>query len=108
MINQGCVSECHSVYFFKKGCIINNKDPKAVDKMINTIQNEMTDESMNSLLTNVVEGNNQNLVVNTSNIIFEITNSDNIDINNNNNISIIYLGECGKRLKEIYNINLIM
>ena len=108
MVNKGCVSECHSVYFFKKGCTINNKDPKTVDKMINTIQNEMPDESMDSLLTNVIEGNNQNLVVNTSNIIFEITTSDNIDINNNNNISIIYLGECGKRLKEIYNINNII
>ena len=70
--------------------------------MIITIQEEISDESMNSLLINVIESKN-NLLVNDNNIVYEITSDNYYDINNNN-ISIIYLGECGKILKKIYNI----
>ena len=100
--NKGCVDECHASYFFKKECSINNEDPTIINKMIITIQEEISDESMNSLLINVIESKN-NLLVNDNNIVYEITSDNYYDINNNN-ISIIYLGECGKILKKIYNI----
>ena len=103
MINEGCVDDCHTEFFFKKECSISNKEPKIVNIMINTIKKEIPDEAINYFLTDVIERKSPNLIVNNNNIVYEITTSDNLDINNNN-ISIIYLGECGKRLKKIYNI----
>ena len=97
-INKGCVDECHASYFFKKECSINNEDPTIINKMIITIQEEISDESMNSLLINVITRRN-NLIVNDNNIAYEITSDNYYDINNNN-ISIINLGECGKILKK--------
>ena len=73
--------------------------------MSEQILEELFEDSMYSLISNVVNDEKKDLVVEEENVIFQITSSYNQNNNNYSNISTIKLGECENILKDYYNIN---
>ena len=75
------------------------------DKLINVIKKNIINRNLDFLLSNITEGNQQDLVAVDNDIIYQITTSENQRNNNYTNISNIDLGECENILKEINEIN---
>ena len=95
---------CNSFEFFTNICKIdiNEIDEK---EMSEQILEELFEDSMYSLISNVVNDEKKDLVVEEENVIFQITSSYNQNNNDYSNISTIKLGECENILKDYYNIN---
>ena len=69
---------------------------------------EITNQ-IKKILNNTNIKKDTNIVITGNNVIYQITSSDNININKKSNISIIEFGECEKKLKDYYDIdNLII
>ena len=92
-----------SIDFFKNNKKINDEN-LSNDKIIELIKKDLLNGSLDSLLVNVTEFN-QDLIVEDNDIIFQITTTKNQKNNNYSNISNINLGECEDRLKTIYGID---
>ena len=103
--NDECFSDCNAQEFLNKLCIINNKNINAKEYIINKIENEIIDGSMNLLLLNVLNEKKQNLIIKDNNEVYTITSSYNQNNNNNNNETTINIGECENVLKKVYNIS---
>ena len=74
------------------------------DKNINLIENIFSGSSINIILDNIINGDNDIIISNNETII-QITSTDNQRNNKNNNISTINFRECEETLKSIYNIS---
>ena len=74
---------------------------------INTkkIKNELKNGNLDEFITNIIENNKNDMVINDSNIIYELTSSFNENNNLNDNLCNIYLGLCEDKLKSFYNIS---
>ena len=103
--NNECIKKCNAKDFFNKICIINNNNPKTQDDMINTIKNQLSNGTLNSLLSNVINGEKNDLLIVSNNITYQITTTDNQNNKNYTNISTIKLGDCEEILKEKYKID---
>ena len=68
---------------------------------INYIENIFSGISINNILDNIINGDNDIILSNDETII-QITSTDNQRKNKNHNISIINFGECEENLKSIY------
>ena len=105
------IDEYNLKEFFNNNYKINNKtdikiDAKLKDKIIDDIRKEiMNGDSMDKLINNLYNGDKNDLVIEDDNIIYQITSTENQENNDNINISTINLGECGKILKNEYNIS---
>jgi hypothetical protein len=77
------------------------------DKVIKQLENYIENGLMNSLLSNVIDGEKKDVVIQNGNILYQITSTENQknQKNKNINISTIDLGECENTLKGIYNIS---
>ena len=97
---------CHSKDFFQKICKINSENIEERVKMINIINNEIMDGSLNELLLNAKE-NKSSLSIVEFNEIYEISflSYRNENAKNNNISSLINFGQCQKRLKKQYHFN---
>ena len=73
------------------------------DQIINSITEDIINGNID--LSNIINGTKEDLLVKTDDVCYQITSSDNQNNNNYNNISSIYLGECEKILKKIYDID---
>jgi len=103
LISEIKIQEWNSIEYFNKHCtIIDNNDSKNKDDIINKIKNELKDEDFDSLISDVINGND--FIIKKEDVIFQITTSENQANNRNNNISNINLGECENLLREYYNI----
>ena len=104
---EECYSVCTAQEFFNEICIINNKAISAIEKMANIIDNEIMDESMESLLEDVLN-ENIDLIIEKGdmNEIYRITSTSNQRINkDNSNEIIIDFENCENILKENNIIN---
>ena len=61
--------------------------------------------NLDYLLSNVTEGNKEDIYIKNEDVLYQITTTDNQNKNIYNNISSIKLGECENILKRIYNID---
>ena len=75
------------------------------DDIISNIKEDIINHKLDYLLTNVTEGNKEDLYIKDQDILYQITTTDNQNNNIYNNISSIKLGECENILKSIYNID---
>ena len=103
--NEECFSECNAKDFLSEICTINNKTIQAKESMINKITSAITDGSIDTMLSNVINGEKKDLIIKDTNEIYQITTS----YNQNNNIynngeTTLKLGECESILKEEYGI----
>ena len=103
-LNDFLNNKCKIKHINKNESDINN-DAKMKDKIINSIQKGITDNSMNEIINNIFNGDKNDLVIEDNNIIYQLTSTENQDNNDNINISTINLGECGNILKNKYNIS---
>ena len=102
---EDCYTDCSTEEFFSEICILNNKNTKAKEKMVNTIESEIINESINELLEDILNNNGNDLIKKDINEIYQITTSNNqINKEYTNGESTIDLGECENLLKEQNNI----
>ena len=77
-------------------------EPEVIDNIISNIENQITNGDMDNIIDSIIEGE-EDIVIDSGNIQFQITSTSNQN-NMDYNISSISLGECEKRLKQIYNL----
>ena len=100
-----CIKECNLTDLFNGKCKIKNNSPETKDNLISYIRNQIINGDLNSLLLNVTNGEKKDLILKYDNFIYQITSTENQNINDYDNISTIKLGECENKLKEYYNIS---
>ena len=105
-MNEECISNCSTQDFFNNIYRINNQNINTKEFMINTIINEISDGSVDLLISKVLKEDKEDYFIKNNNTeIFHITSSYNQKNNEYNNVSRIDIGECEDKLKEIYKIN---
>ena len=97
---------CNTIDFLHKLCGIKENNIKAKINMINQIKNDIANGIIKSMLENVTNKEKQDIIVEDSNVIYQITSSDNQNNKKYLNISTLKLGECENKLKEKYNISI--
>ena len=75
------------------------------DDIIKSITKEIINGNMNSLLNNLINGTKEDLVVETEDMKYQITTTENQKNKEYNNMTTINLGECENNLKDKYGIN---
>ena len=102
---KGCFDE-NILNDLNSNCDINIIDNYNKDHFIEIIQNEITNHSFDSLISNIIEGKKNDLIINDNynNILYQITSSDNQNNNKYDNISNIILGKSEELLKKKYDI----
>ena len=104
--NEECIEKCIIQDFYTNICIINNKNIKAKEYIINGTIYEIIDGSMNSLLLNLLNEEKKDFTIKDENEIYQITSVYNQKnkVYNDSEIT-INIGECENILKDTYNIN---
>ena len=99
------IQECSSFDFFNKKCKIDNDNDLDLTKnIIEQIKNDIKNGNLKSLLINITNGQKEDLILEESNIVYQITTSDNQNKKTYKSISTIKLGKCEDKLKDYYNI----
>jgi len=91
-----CTNSCEISQLLNKECSINHITPKNIEEITNQMKKIL-------IKTNIKK--DTNIVIKGNNVVYQITSSDNININKKSNISIIEFGECEKKLKDYYDID---
>ena len=102
--NYSCLEYCNSEEFFNKKCILNNHSIEQKENHTKNIINEIENNSINNLLTEVIK-ENKDIIIKDNYTLYQLTSSFLQNIGKYQNISSIKLGECEKILKEQYDIN---
>ena len=84
---------------------LNNSNINCTDDVINDIRNQIKNGSLDSYITNNILGDKQDILLNDTNIHYQITSSENQNKNDYDDISSIILGNCEKILKDEYKID---
>ena len=84
---------------------LNNSNINCTDDIINDIRNQIKNGSLDSYITNNILGDKQDILLNDTNIHYQITSSENQNKNDYDDISSIILGNCEKILKDEYKID---
>ena len=101
-----CTKECTTENFFNHICKIKNeKNQKAKDELLKNIETQIMNGTIDELLFSITNNEKKDLIVETNDILYQITSSYNQNNKIYNNISILELGDCEKILKEKYNLD---
>ena len=101
-----CVETCKASEFLNQECKINNKNNKnAQDNIVNNIKTAISSGDLNSILSNVKDGEKKDYIIQDSDATYQITSSDNQKNYEYNNISSILLGDCEQQLKVKHGIS---
>ena len=103
--NKETNSKFSSEEFFKEGHVIDDKSIKNKDKIIDNIRKDLSNGKLDNLLFNLTNGTKQDLLVQSKDIIYQITTTENQKNNEYKNISTIDLNLCEERLKAQNNIS---
>jgi hypothetical protein len=104
--NRECEEICTSLEFLNKECKINNRNNQtAQNNIANSIKNDISNHNLSSLLSDVIDGDKNDYIIEDIDIIYQITSSENQNNKEYNNISTISLGNCEKNLKTHYQID---
>ena len=99
--NYSHISDLTLENYFRRD-INKNENNLTKDEIINNIRNLISNRNTN---LNSIIGENNNLLSQDNDIIYQITTLDKLKNNENNNISTLNLDKCENILKEIYNID---
>ena len=102
--NKEIMKNCNVEDFFNGLCETETYNSEGVDNIISNIKELLKNGSLDSLLVNVTQ-KKEDLVIQESNIIYQITTSDNQNSNKYSNISIIKLEECETKIRAYYNLS---
>ena len=92
-----------SLDFLNNKCELNN-DSNEIDEMIEKIKNDLKNGELNELIYHVIE-DKKNIEIKNEDKTFQITTSKNQNDIDSDNISILKLGECETKIKDINNID---
>ena len=102
------IDECTSEEIFLKKCeaIINQTlSIENKDNLITNIIDDIINGNLNIILNNIINGDEDDYIIKEDDIIFQLTTTENQNINEYNNISSIKLGNCEEILRNTYNIS---
>ena len=100
-----CIKECKVSGLFENKCIINHESNiEEKDDIIKKIKNGITNGEMNELITKIIE-DKEDFYINITNVIYQISSTENQNNNKYINISTIKLEDCEKELRKHYKIN---
>ena len=103
IINEN-VSKFSSEKFFNNYYQTNNKDLPGKDELIVNIKEDIINGNLSTLLTDLIKGTKEDLLIELEDITYQITTTENQKNNTYNNISTINLGDCEKILRDKYGI----
>ena len=89
--------------FFNGSIELSNLNSTIKDEIIDNIKNDIEKGRIN--LTNLIEGDKNDLILKEKDAIYQITSTENQNNKNYEDISTIQLGECENILKAIYKID---
>ena len=99
-----CTDYCDCEDFFNEKCIISHYNIETQSALINNIISEIEDGSMDSFLSKNINEERKDIIIKVKNTIYQITSTFNQKNINDQNISLIDLGECENIIKEKYFI----
>ena len=74
---QECVDHCNFIELFFSLCLINNNNPKALDIVYDIIKSSITEDLVDDLINDILNEENQDLLLEEYNTIFQITTPEN-------------------------------
>ena len=98
------ILNCSSENFFKRICSIDNNNSEMIDEMVKNIKEDIKNKNIDSLLSNILYGDKNDLLIIDNLAIYQITSTENQNNNEYNYTSIIKLGECENILKKQYTV----
>jgi surface protein len=107
--NSLCFRECHFYELFFYLCDIDNinNDNNYLnkDELTEKLEKNIREGLFNSLLSNVIDKEKQDIIIQNEDVVYQITSTENQKNNKNNNISKIELGDCENALRTYYSIS---
>ena len=94
-----CLKTCDYSEILNKNCLINTITNDNIGEITKEIRNIIKNANIDS---------NTNILIEGENIVYQIISSQNMNDNNNNNLSIIDFGDCENILKEENNIDYLI
>ena len=98
-----CIEKCSSINFLTKICKAINNSLAVKEDIINNIRQDIMNGNLKNLLDNITH--NIDIDIFDFDIIYQLTSTFNQENNQYENISVIKLLDCEKRLKSFYNIS---
>ena len=100
-----CIKECSPIEFLNSDCKVSSNDMNIKDDIISKIKEDLTKGNLDEILENLLDGDKEDLIVKDSDITYQITTTDNQNLKDYEDISVIYIGECEERLRKANNIS---
>ena len=101
--DKSCKEDCYCDEFFDNICTINSINEESKSILIKNIINGIQEGLIDNLIENFIIKKNMNITKIVNETLYQITSSFNQNLKDSN-ISTLELGECEKKLKDIYNI----
>ena len=111
LISEIKIQKWNQIGYFDNFCKIKNNDydekdnPYFKDEIIKNIKEEIQNGTLDKILPDILYDDGEDIIINKSNIIYQITSSNHQNFEENKNLSIIRLGNCENILKNHYNID---
>ena len=94
--------ECNIADAFNNNCKVNNSQ----ENVVKNIKKELKNGTLDSLISNLIDGDKKDLIITENNMVYQITTTDNQNNKEYYNISTIRLGDCENILKIMHGIDL--
>ena len=111
LISNITIQKWNSIGYYDKFCQIESNDNdindlSLKDELIKNIKEEIKSGALDKLLKELLYGNGEDIIINKTDVICQITTPENQYLENYTNLSTIKLGECEDILRNIYNIDI--
>ena len=95
-----CVQECNTIDFFNNDCKIRTGNMDIKDDMFSKIKEALQNGTLDSILENLLSGDKEDLIAKDMDITYQITTTDNQNLKDYEDISVISLGDCEDKLRQ--------
>ena len=101
------IDDCSGEDIFTKKCGALSQSLSIDDKdnLINNIINDIKSGNLDTIINNILNGNEDDYVIKEDDVMFQLTTTENQNLNEYTNISSIKLGNCEEILRSHYKIN---
>ena len=111
LISNITIQKWNAIGYYDKFCQIESNDDdindlSLKDELIKNIKKEIESGALDKLLKELLYGNGEDILINKTDVICQITTLENQYLENYTNISTIKLGECEDILRNIYDIDI--
>ena len=100
-----CINDCDVNQIFNNACKIQKADEKMKDDLMIKIREELLDGNLDTIITDIIEGKKEDLIIKDIDIVYQITSPENQMNNQNEDRANIILGECENILRNNYNMS---